>query len=178
MSLSSPLAPRQVAGLASTDFAAPPVSEARARSSDAGAMTPTFQDRHPEIQHLVRGLHMLRAHNLRFKDGDPQDTLLIFAEAALVLIVLERPYAGRRRPRSETLYSLLQRAVSRSLLRLPWEDQEDGIRRVIQVRNTVLHGNYEQVARHAGCATVADYFKTQFAPEVEVMLRVVERLFA
>lgn len=142
-------------------------------------MTTTFKERHPEIQHLVRELHMLRAHNLKFKDGDPQDTLLMFAEAALVLLVLERFVRALLddAEESDSLYNLLQRAVSRRLLSLPWEDQEDGIRKVVAVRNAVLHGNYEQAARLAGCVTVADYFKTQFAPEVERMYMVVEHLF-
>ncbi len=142
-------------------------------------MTSTFKERHSEIQQLVRELHVLREHNLQFKEGDPQDGLLMFAEAALVCLVLERFVRSLLDDATErdTLHNLLERAVSRGLFRLPWDDQADGIRRVVAVRNTLLHGNYEQAARQAGCATVAEYFKTQFAPEVERMYEVVGKLF-
>jgi hypothetical protein len=43
-----------------------------------------------ELQQLVRELHLLRERNLQFKVGDPQAKLLLFAEASLVLLTLER----------------------------------------------------------------------------------------
>jgi hypothetical protein len=42
------------------------------------------------------------------------------------------------------------------------------------VRNTLLHGNYAQAARRANCASVSDYFKTQFAGELEGMFKVTD----
>lgn len=77
----------------------------------------------------MRELGLLRAHNLRFKEGDPQERLLLFAEAALVFLVLERfvrAILGDAKD-SETLFNLLERAVSRNLLTLPWKNQQDGI---------------------------------------------------
>ena len=41
----------------------------------------------------------------------------------------------------------------------------------------MLHGNYEQAARDAGCSSVAVYFKTVFASEVERMFEIVQDLF-
>lgn len=143
----------------------------------------TFKDRYLDLQHLVRELQVLRQHNLQFKEGDPQDGLLLSAEAALVLLVLERfirAVLGGETTDRDTLHSLLQKATSKKrgpLLILLWDDQQDGIRRICAVRNTLLHGNYEQAAREAGCATVADYFKTQFAGEIEAMYKVVDDLF-
>jgi hypothetical protein len=139
----------------------------------------SFRDRHPEIQCLVRELQVLRAHNLQFNEGDRQDGLLLFAEAALVLLLLERFVRAvlDDTKDNDTIYTLLQRAVCRGLLRVPWEDQEDGIRRIKDVRNTILHGNYEQAARQSGQPSVAAYFKTQFAPEVERMTILVDHLF-
>lgn len=49
------------------------------------------------------------------------------------------------------------------------DDQQDGIKKLCDVRNTILHGNYEQAARQAGCASVDAYFQTQFASEVEAL---------
>jgi len=138
----------------------------------------TFKDAHREIQELVRELGIIRAHNLKFKESDPQDTVLMFAEAALVLIVLERfvravvPDARD----NDTIYNLLQRAVSKGLLKVPWDDQEDGIRRIKDVRNTLLHGNYELAASQSGCSSVREFFKEKFASEVETLTRVVDDL--
>lgn len=134
----------------------------------------TFKDQHPEIQHLVRELMLLREHNLTFKEGDPQNKILLFAEAALVILVIERfarAVLGDATDK-ETLPNLLQRAVSRNLLKVPWDDQQDGIRKIAKVRNSLLHGNYEQAAREAGCSSVEAYFKTQFASEVEALYRI------
>ncbi|MCC6216130.1 MAG: hypothetical protein IT376_14800 [Polyangiaceae bacterium] len=139
----------------------------------------TFKARHPELQHLVRELHLLRNNNLRFKEGDPRDGLMLFAEAGLVLLVLERFLRAILDPDvtdGDALYNLLQRAVSRGLVRVPWDDQEDGIKKLKDVRNTILHGNYEQAARQAGGVSIGAYFKAQFASEVEAMFKVTDHL--
>lgn len=83
-------------------------------------MSPTFRERHPEIQQLVRELHLLRTHNLKFKVGDPQYGLLLFAEAALVVLVLERFVRAvlDDAQDNDTIYSLLQRAVIRAISRV------------------------------------------------------------
>lgn len=138
-----------------------------------------FKEDHPEFQHLVRELMLLRQHNLGFKDGDPQDGLLFFAEAALVCLSLERfvrAVLGADAGEKDTLYNLLQKGVSKGLIRLPWEDQEEGIKKVSAVRNTLLHGNYEQAARDAGCASPAEYFQKQFAGEVESLFEITDHL--
>jgi len=138
----------------------------------------TFKDRHREIQELVRELKIIRNHNLKFNEGDPQDTILMFAEAALVIVILERfvrAVVGDATD-SDTIYTLLQRAGSKGLLKVPWEDQEDGIRKIKDVRNTLLHGNYEQAARQSGCASVQEFFTQKFASEVEALTHVVNDL--
>src|SRR5712692_5647388 len=53
------------------------------------AASPTFKDENRALQELARELTLLRAHNLQFKEGDPQDKILMFAEAALVCLTLE-----------------------------------------------------------------------------------------
>lgn len=140
----------------------------------------TFKDEHLDLQHLVRELHVLRRHNLRFKEGDPQDQLLVFAEGAVVLMTMERflrAILGADASDGDTIYNLLQKAVSRGLLQLPWADAQDGIRRLKDVRNTILHGNFEQGARQARCASAAVYFKTQFAAEIERLYEITECFF-
>ena len=139
-----------------------------------------FKDDHLDLQHLVRELHVLRRHNLGFKEGDPHDELLLFAEGAVVLLTLERfmrAILGTDATDADTLFNLLQKAVSKNLIRLPWNDQEDGIKRLKDVRNTILHGNFEQAARQAGCASVPEFFKTKFAAEIERLYEVTDGLF-
>lgn len=139
--------------------------------------TETFRDRYLDLQHLIRELVLVRDHNRRFKEGEPQDEVLLFAEGALVVIVLERfvrAVLGDNAGPTETLHNLLQKAVAENLLRVPWDDQQDGIRRICSVRNTILHGNYEQAAKQAGCASVRDYFSQQFTPEVDKMFHIVD----
>lgn len=147
--------------------------------TDQGPAPPTFKDENRALQELARELSVLRQHNLQFKEGDPQHTLLMFAEAAVVCMALEhfvRIVLGGTAPADATLFNLLQMAVSRGLLKVPWDDQQDGIKKIVAVRNSLLHGNYAQAAREARCASVADYFKTQFAGEVETMTRVTDHL--
>jgi len=142
----------------------------------------TFKDANLDLQHLVRELHLLRQHNLQFKEGDPQHTLMLFAEAALVLIVLERfvrAVVGDDVTNGDTLHSLLEKATSQRrgpLLVLPWDDQQEGIRRVCGFRNSLLHANYQQAATNAGCSSAAEYFKVYLAADIEVMFKVVGEL--
>ena len=140
----------------------------------------SFKDNHIELQHLVREHRLLRQHNLRFKPGDPQEDILLFAEGAVILMTLERfarAILGADATEEDTLYNLLQKAVSKGFILLPWDDQEEGIRRLKDVRNTILHGNFEQAAKQAGCASVADYFGTTFAAEIERLYKITEHLF-
>jgi hypothetical protein len=104
---------------------------------------------------------------------------LLFAEGAVALVLIERfvrAVLGVRASEGDTLYNLLQKAVKDDLLTLPFHSQEEGIRRIRTVRNTIQHGNYEQAAAQAGCDSVAAYFKTQFASEVEQLGRIAEHL--
>jgi hypothetical protein len=55
---------------------------------------PSFKDENRAMQELVRELGLIRAHNLGFKEGDPHDRLLLFAEAALTCLTMERNRSG------------------------------------------------------------------------------------
>lgn len=109
--------------------------------------------------------------------------MLLFAEAALVLIVLERflrVILASEATEDDTLPNLLEKATSARLcmLKLPAADRAQAIREIKNVRNTILHGNYEQAARQAGCSSVTDYFKRQFAPEIERLFQITDHLMA
>jgi hypothetical protein len=140
---------------------------------------PAFKDENRALQELVRELMLVRNHNLTFKDGDNLAEVLLFAEAGLVCMTFEhfvRVVVGSDGPANAALYNLLEIAISKDLIRLPWDDQQDGIKKVCAVRNSILHGNYAQAAREAGKASVAEYFKTVFASEIEIMYLVVDDL--
>jgi hypothetical protein len=152
-----------------------------AKSADVSnfALVTAFKDENRALQELVRELILVRNHNLTFKDGEPLNHVLLFAEAGLVCMTFEhfvRVVVGNAGPSDSTLFNLLEIAVAKGLIRLPWEDQLDGIRKVCAVRNSILHGNYAQAARETGRASVAEYFKTQFASEIETMFKVVDEL--
>jgi hypothetical protein len=142
--------------------------------------TMAFKNENLDLQHLVRELHVLRDHNRSFKEGDAQDTLLLVAEGAMALIVIERflrAVLQGEATESMTLFNLLEKALSKNLMRLPWDDQKVGIRTLTDVRNTILHGNFEQAARLSGCASVPEFFRTQFGREIEQLYKVADHLF-
>jgi hypothetical protein len=133
------------------------------------------------MQEIARELELLRKHNLKFKQGDSQGTLLLIAEASVVCLALERflrIVLADKADERDTLPNLLEKATSRrlNLISLPFDNQKDGIKRVVLVRNTLLHGNYEQAAHTAGCTDVPHYFKTIFASETERMFDILNHV--
>ena len=75
------------------------------------------------------------------------------AGIALTCLALERflrIILGSEATDADTLHNLLEKATCQrlNLLTLPCDDRQDGIRRIVAVRNTLLHGNYEQAARN------------------------------
>jgi hypothetical protein len=143
-------------------------------------MVSTFKDENRALQELAREIALLRKQNLQFREGDPQGNMLMFAEAALTCLTMEhfvRVVLTDAKER-DTLPALLQKAIGKGLIRLPWNDQAQGVEAVRKIRNTLLHGNYAQAAREAGCASVRDYFRTQFAGEIEGMFKVLDFIMA
>jgi hypothetical protein len=141
----------------------------------------SFKDQYRDFQELVRELMLLRTHNQSFRDNDPQARLLLFAEAAIVLMTLERflrILPGVQATDGDTLPKLLSKATddTRRVLELPAKDRKDAIRRIKDVRNTILHGNFEQAARQANVGSVREYFKTQFASEIETLYNITDGL--
>ncbi len=143
----------------------------------------TFKEQHQELQHIVRELVLVRDHNLKFKAGDPQDKLLHFAEGLLVLLALERflrAVLGSDANERHTLQNLLEMATSakRNLLTIPGTGtREQAIKAIAEVRNTLMHGNYEQAATGAGSQDVRAYFKSgQYISEVEWLYKLLDEL--
>ncbi len=124
-------------------------------------------------------LAALRDHNLRFGPDDSQDYLLLQTEGALSMVLVEAMArkALRLLPESdgpEKFRDVVEQAVFGAPKRLTifLEDELSAIDRMCRIRNTILHGNYEQAAREAGCQDVPHYFKTAFTPDVEWMFQI------
>src|SRR5882762_8581327 len=86
----------------------------------------TFKDENRALSEMVRELMWLRAHNLQFKEGDPQHDILMFAETALTCLTLEhfvRIVLGPDAGEGDTLHPLLTTAIAKKLVRVPWPDQ-------------------------------------------------------
>lgn len=107
-----------------------------------------------------------------------------FAEAALVLTTLERflrvvvDRTGKEHD-GVTLYNLLEQATSKkkNLITYPAGSNRASVtERITLLRNTMLHGNYEQLAAHEKCADVPEFFQTSFLPAVEEIYRLTEHL--
>lgn len=146
----------------------------------ASPLTPTFKELNRPLQEMVRELALVRRHNLGFKDGDDLSGVLMFAEGGLVCMVFEHfvrmvVYTNHPdAPPNMQLRGLLDYAVARGLFTLPFPSQEDGKQAVCAHRNALLHGNFSQAAVQSGCATIEEYFKTRYAPEMEAMTKVLD----
>ncbi len=143
----------------------------------------TFKEEHRELQEIVKEIVLVRNHNLTFKEGDPQGHLLHFAEGLLVLLGFERflrAILGSDATERDTLPNLLEKATSSrlDLIKLPgrWT-REESIKAITSVRNTVMHGNYEQAAAGAGSADVRGYFKSgQYISEIQTLFEILDTL--
>src|SRR2546429_83248 len=114
----------------------------------------TFKEQYVDFQRIVWEVKRLRDHNLSFKNDSLE--LFFFAEGMMVLLALERfmrIILGGEALESDTLPGLLEKATSKrlDLVLLPGGlSRDETIRRIRHVRNTLMHGNYEQAAKEAG----------------------------
>jgi len=135
-----------------------------------------FKDEYRDFFELLRERELLRNHNKKFKEGDPQDGLLMLAEGAITLITLERflrILPGVEAAERDTLPNLLERTTSaaRNVLILDADNRAEAIKKIASVRNTILHGNFEQAAKEASVSGAKEYFKNQYIAEVEAIYK-------
>jgi len=143
---------------------------------------PTFLEQHREMQELAREWNIVRQHNLRCAREGTLGNLLFLAEGLLVLTSFERFFRiiVPNAQDGETLYNLMQRAVSLGLVTMPHDSQQEAIRIVASLRNQIMHANYEQAAREARYATIEEYFgsSSQYAGTVEGLTRILNNIMA
>lgn len=143
----------------------------------------TFKEHYVDFQRLALELSRLRAHNISF-DADSLE-LFFFAEGALVLLALERfmrMILGSEASEKDTLPNLLEKATSTrlDLVVLPGGlDRAEFIRRISGVRNTLMHGNFEQAAKQAGFSSKDEYFRSgTYIGDVEALYKILNRIVA
>ena len=123
----------------------------------------------------------LREHNMTFKSDSLE--LFLFAEASLILLMLERFLRMILKGRAKdgaTLFNLLELATSKNvdLIVLPGMlSTQETIKRISTIRNTLMHANYEEAALTSGLVSKDEYFQSgQFASEIESLYRLVQRI--
>jgi hypothetical protein len=107
----------------------------------------------------------------------------MFAEGALVLVTMERflrtILAGQVGP-DQTLPNLLELAFSERVDALdpPGGDAQHLVTLVKDVRNALLHANFEQAAKQAGAADVREYFRKHYASEIETLYKILNNMMS
>lgn len=144
--------------------------------------TTSFKDRNRELQELAREAFVLRNNNLQFQEGDSQDQLLMFAEGAMLLVCMERflrALLGGDATNKDTLHNLLEKAFAQKrydYLEVPGGDRDYLIEMVTGLRNGLLHGDFEQLARNASCASNLEYFKQHYARDLEKLYNILNTM--
>jgi len=141
----------------------------------------TFKDQHREFQFMMLEFARLRRHNLA-SIGRDERSLFMFGEGVLIIVATER-FLRMILPPSEmeekdTLPNLLEKASGKrlDLIVLPG-DRQDVIKRAKTIRNTILHGNFEQAAALRDLSGMRDYFKSSaYIQDVEFIFRVLNRV--
>lgn len=103
----------------------------------------TFNDQHPEFQHLVRELQCLRLRNLLVLERTIDAPLHLFSFLALAFITLERflrILLGKRASADATLSTLLQQATGKKAAVFVLSDRDVTISRINTMRLATLHG--------------------------------------
>lgn len=129
---------------------------------------------------MLEELNLLRSHNKTFKEGDSQSNILLFSEALLTLTCLERflrilpdvesnaknCLKKKKTSKSEpTLPDLLDSTLQLKLLNF---QNPDLIKKAItDIRNSIIHGNFEQCAKRIKLSSTDEYFKTVFINDIE-----------
>ena len=141
----------------------------------------TFIEQYREVSEIFRELEIVRDHNLKMAEthGKWVPGYLSFAEGLLVLLGIERflrVILGAKATDADTLPNLLEKATSACLNLLtlpPWWKREETITALKNVRNALMHGNYEQAAKQSGRQHREEYFRSStYTNEVETLRRI------
>lgn len=128
----------------------------------------SFLSREQEVEQL-------RIHNIGAAKRGEHGVLLLFAEGALTLMMLEhvcRRVAGSRVRDEDNFRVVVEQAVlhGSAPVRLLATDPVDAATRLVRARDTLIHANYEQIAASMGLSDISEYFKSsQYISEIEAL---------
>jgi len=124
---------------------------------------------------MIRELNLLRKHNISKKKK--QTKLLLLAEGSLTLIALERflrmflnNYSS-----NNTLYNLLELSIKNGITINAIENKK-AIKSLTNIRNTIMHANYEQAIADIPYETVEEYFKYEYIAEIEFIYNLLNNI--
>lgn len=91
-STGKPAVPRARAqlGRVVAEFATRPGRMKLAVAPSMHPKNPPFLEENLELGYMARELEMVRRHNKSFQEGERQDAMLMFCEAGIVLMMMER----------------------------------------------------------------------------------------
>jgi Mg2+ and Co2+ transporter CorA len=143
--------------------------------AESPKLTGKFKEAHQELQHIVRELLQVRAHNRRAAlRPETRGSLMHFSEASLVMLSFERFARVVMRKTDEKVnpFNLLQLARKHGVLSLT----DEQIKAVNDVRNALLHGHYEQFATAEGVSVEQLFRSSKFIGAVETLTHLLDRL--
>ena len=128
----------------------------------------SFKEKNRAFQEIVREITIIREWT-KHNEND-QRMLLLLAEGSLTLVAFEhflRAFLDEYSD-SYTLYNLLQKSILKGI-QLNAIDNEKAIKILTEVRNSIIHGNFEKAAQINGCDSVGEYFSKFYIAEIEFM---------
>jgi hypothetical protein len=133
------------------------------------------------MQELVREFDIIHKHNLKYTNSNSQNVFLFFSEATMACVLLERflrILPEIQATESDTLSNLLDKAFSDKrdvLFLLPQINKEEFKKLIRGLRNGIVHGNFEQLAKDANSASIEDYFGSgKFTKNIELLVKIIE----
>lgn len=142
----------------------------------------TFKEKYKDFAILCGELAYVREYNRKTAalDGSRKQ-FLVLSEAMLTLLALERflrILPAVKAKKSDSLKDLLQRTLNpeKPILICAGCDIDILIKEIVSVRNTLIHGNFEQAAIQSKLSSKDDYLKIALIPEVEVLYKILEML--
>src|SRR5713101_939818 len=134
----------------------------------------TFQDQYKEIGFIADEIKRLRSLNTSIIINSHQGFL--FAEAAITCMATERflrIIPSMNATDKDTFSNLIDRALSKKRLNLGIPNNTVSVARYkkvsLQIRNGMLHGNFEQLANHYRCSKDIYFGQGSFTQDIQVI---------
>lgn len=134
-----------------------------------------FKDKYKDLQFLIKEMYILRSYNDKKAKDKKFDELFLFSEASALFICLERflrVLPAIKASNSDTIYNLMERALK--LFNSPYINitNERLTKVVTDIRNGILHGNFEKCAYEYKCDVEQYFGKGHFTQDIQIIFDV------